>query len=208
MIPHRAATILSGAGSVGKTLLLLQAEIAAAARLPWLGGAVRSGPALFFSAEDALEEIQIRVDEIAEAENIGLDRLNDLHVMNLSDERHAALLAHDKKTGLMVPTSLYERLVLTIREVRPVITCLDNRALIIAGNENDRDVASQSMRILNLLARDTNQAVVMAAHPSVSGANSRTGQSGSTGWFAGGRAAGFLERPKAGERRRKISTAI
>src|SRR5262245_58654138 len=53
-LPMQASTILSGAGATGKTLLMLQLGVACVTGSRWLGGYVRKGPVVFYSAEEPL----------------------------------------------------------------------------------------------------------------------------------------------------------
>ena len=65
---------------------------------------------------------------------------------------------------------------------------LDTVADIFPGNENDRSQVSQFVGLLRRLAIEANCAVIVSAHPSLTGINSGTGLSGSTGWHNGVRA--------------------
>lgn len=188
--------ILTGAGAVGKTLLALQASVACVTGMRWLGTPIKQGPVIFYSAEEPVEEMHLRVDEICEAEGIHLNKLGDLHVIDLNKVINAALIATDKKTSVSKTTDLFLRLDKTMSIIQPVCVWLDNRSLIVTGNENDRDVASFAMRQLQLLAEKHRCAIIMLAHPSQAGENSGTGASGSTGWFNTTRSVVYMSRPK------------
>jgi RecA-family ATPase len=191
LVPFGAVSILSGTGGVGKTLLMLQACVACVAGLTWLGAKVRRGPALFYSAEEPLTELHIRLDEICVAEEIFLDRLPELHLIDLADQPNASLFETNRK-GVLEPTDRFKRLELTIAATRPALVVIDNRGQVVLGNENDRGVASLAMRALQLLAERYGCAIVLLSHPSQAGESTGSGQSGSTAWFATGRSALFL----------------
>jgi RecA-family ATPase len=63
-----------------------------------------------------------------------------------------------------------------------VLIALDTAADMFGGNENDRSQVRQFIGLLRRLAIAGNAAVLLASHPSLSGINSDSGLSGSTGW--------------------------
>ena len=198
LIPMGYSTIFTGAAGVGKTYVALQAAIASAAGLPWLGSPIKKGPSLFYSAEENLDVLHMRTARICFAENIHLDRLDDLHFIDLADVINASLINGDNRTGSARTTDLYTSLDITMGDVKPVSVWLDNRGLLVTGNENDRTIAATAMRAFQLLAGKHDCAVTMLSHPSNAGINSGTGASGSTGWFSGGRSVLNLTTPEEG----------
>src|SRR5690606_36484148 len=67
------------------------------------------------------------------------------------------------------------------------------------GNENDRAQARQFIGMLHGLAIRHDCAVVLLAHPSLSGIQNGTGMSGSTGWHTSVRSRLYLERVYQGD---------
>ena len=67
MIPDKTVTLVSGDGGVGKSVLIEQLGIAAAAGGEWIGTLPEAGPVVFVSAEDELDELHRRVVAIANA---------------------------------------------------------------------------------------------------------------------------------------------
>lgn len=195
LIPFASVTNFTGIGAVGKTLLMLQLCISCVTGTAWLGGSVRKGPALFYSAEEPIEEMHIRCDEITEAENIQLGDVKGLYVIDLSQLDNATLIKGDNRTGTATSTDLFKRLEMNIRILKPVVVILDNRGLIVTGNENDRNIAATAMRLLRLLADKHQCAIILLSHPSNTGKGDGSGASGSTAWFATGRSALNMERP-------------
>jgi RecA-family ATPase len=62
------------------------------------------------------------------------------------------------------------------------LIALDTAADMFAGNENDRSQVRQFIGLLRRLAINGNAAVLLASHPSLTGINTDSGMSGSTGW--------------------------
>src|SRR5207302_2667300 len=56
-LPLRNVGLLSGEGSVGKTILLLQLAVAHVLEKDWLGTLPNPGPAIYLNAEDEEAEI-------------------------------------------------------------------------------------------------------------------------------------------------------
>ena len=190
-------SILTGPGAVGKTLIALQASVACVAGLPWLAAPIKKGPIIFYSAEEPIEEMHIRCDEITEAENIQLNRLDDFHIIDLNKEINAALMTQSEdKKQIVALTDLFHKLDRTIAVLKPVCVWLDNRSLLITGDENNRNLAAFSMRNLQLLAEKHHCAIILLAHPSNEGMNNGTGASGSTAWFNMARSVVYMTKPK------------
>ena len=66
--------------------------------------------------------------------------------------------------------------------LRPKLIVIDTVADTFGGKENDRAQTRQFITMLRGLAIDTGSAVVISAHPSLTGIRSDSGLSGSTGW--------------------------
>ena len=185
----------SGPGGIGKTLACLQAGVACAAGTRWLGRDIRPGPAMFYSAEEPLEEIHTRIDEICEAENLFLDQLqHPFEIIDTSWHPQAELIkvTQTSKGMALEMTPMFHWLKQRAMALKPQVLFIDNRAQVVVGNENDRVVAGFSMRMFGSLAKDTGAAVIVLSHPSMSG--SKTGASGSTQWFNTARSNVFMAR--------------
>jgi RecA-family ATPase len=193
MIPDRTVTIVSGDGGGGKTTLKLQLAVAIAGRCPWLGHNPDSGPVLFVTAEDDEEEIHRRVYAIAKGLNVELSDLVDLHIVPLAGQ-DAVMGAPEGKAALITPTAVFRGLVTLVERVRPRLVILDALADVYAGEENARAQARQFIGLLRGLAIKNKLAVVLIAHPSLSGMASGSGTSGSTAWSNSVRARLYLER--------------
>jgi RecA-family ATPase len=180
--PMRNVSGLSGDGGIGKTLLALQLAVAtASADLQWLGfDILHHGCVLFLSAEDDRDEMHIRLADICEAEGIDLHSLDDTLAF-LHCAGHDVVLATEEK-GRVKPAEAFSRLRKACEKVRPKLLILDPSANLFQVNEVNRNSAITSIALLRGLAIDFDMHVLLLAHPSLSGMNSGSGMSGSTGW--------------------------
>jgi len=196
MIPIPYVTMLAGQGAIGKTLLLLQLALACSTSTQWLGGWVKGGPAIVYSAEEPLRELHTRVDEICEAEHLHLNQLDGLEIADLSRVPDASLTRYDPKTGLWLLTDRYWALDALAEKMKPVLIGIDNRSMIVTGNENDRVGANFTVRNLGMIGERHGCAVMLLSHPSMTGISQGSGTSGSTGWQTAPRSFLYFRRPK------------
>ncbi|CCV06704.1 RecA-family ATPase (modular protein) [Mesorhizobium metallidurans STM 2683] len=194
LIPNGTVTLLGGDGGTGKSLLALQLAVAVTTRRFWINRLPMAGPALVISAEDDKAELHRRLADIARAENITLDDLRQLTLASLAGDN--ALLATLTKSGVLDVSPLYHALDAKIAEQRPKLVILDTLADLYPGNENDRAQARQFIGLLRGIAIRHQCAVVLLAHPSLSGLATGTGTSGSTGWNNSVRSRLYFERIK------------
>ncbi len=180
--PMRNVTGLSGDGGIGKTMLALQLAVATASTdLQWLGlDILRHGRVLFLSAEDDRDEVHIRLADICQAEGINLHSLDETLAF-LHCAGHDVVLATEEK-GRIKPTETFSRLRKACEKVRPKLLILDPSANLFQVNEINRNAAIGCIGLLRGLAIDFEMHVLLTAHPSLSGMNSGSGMSGSTGW--------------------------
>ena len=82
------------------------------------------------------------------------------------------------------------------RNIQPKLIGLDASADIFAGDENNRSQVRQFIGLLRDMAIRANAAVIIVAHPSLTGINSGTGLSGSTAWHNSVRARAYLRPTK------------
>ena len=193
MIPDRAVTIVAGDGGGGKTTLMLQLGAAIAGTRPWLGHNPDSGPVLVVTAEDDEEEIHRRLAAIAKCLTADLSDLAGLHIVPLAGQ-DAVMGAPEGKAAIIAPTAVFRGLVALVERIKPRLVVLDALADVYAGEENARAQARQFIGLLRGLAIKNDLAVVLIAHPSLSGMASGSGTSGSTAWSNSVRARLYLER--------------
>lgn len=179
LVPHRTVTILGGDGGTGKSLLALQLAIACATGGLWAGFPVKRGNALFLSAEDEEEELHRRADDILRAEGRAYRDAGGVTLRSVAGED--ALLAFDSNLAL-VQSALFTELEERAELDAPDLVVIDTLADVYPANENDRAKARQFIGMLRGLALRRNCAVLLLAHPSLSGLSSGSGTSGSTAW--------------------------
>jgi RecA-family ATPase len=191
LFPRRSPSLLSGEGATGKTLLLLQLGVAHVLDRDWLGTLPEPGPFLYFGAEDDTDEIHRRLADILKHYGADFpDLQGNIHLLTFAGED--AVLGHADRTGLVQPTALFERLMKAAIEIKPVLIGIDTSADVFAGNENDRAQVRQFVGMLRKLAMQANAYIIINSHPSLTGINSGSGLSGSTGWHNSVRARAYL----------------
>lgn len=193
LVPSGTVTLLGGDGGTGKSLLALQLAVAVASGGNWLARAVSSGGALFISAEDDKAELHRRLDDVVRAGGLRFEELERLTMRSLAGE-DALLAMQNPKTGVLTASPLFAELDQRIGDERPALVVLDTLADLFPGNENDRAQARQFIGLLRGLAIRHKCAVLLLAHPSLSGLNSGSGTSGSTAWNNSVRSRLYLER--------------
>jgi RecA-family ATPase len=185
LVPHRLplanVTMLNGDGSAGKTTIALQLVVATIRGTDWLGSIVdEPGPAIFFTAEEDKDEIHRRLAAIAEHQAIGLRDLARLHILCMPGSD--TVLGIPDRFGVIHATPLFESLYAAATTIQPTLIVIEAVADVFAGNENDRAQVRQFIALLRRLALTTGAAVMLIAHPSLSGLASGSGTSGSTAW--------------------------
>ena len=192
LVPSNTVTLFMGDGGTGKSLCALQLAASTALERAWLGFPVRPGKAVYLSAEDDKAELHRRLADIVQAEGVTLANLETLTLRSLAGED--ALLATLTRGGALEATGLLDAIDELLERDRPDLLVLDTLADYFPGNENDRAQARQFIGMLRGLAIRHECAVVMLAHPSLSGLNSGSGMSGSTGWNNSVRSRLYLSR--------------
>ena len=189
LIPCKQASLLSGEGSVGKTILELQLCVAHVLGLDWVGCLPEKGPVIYLGAEDDADELRLRLDQIVKHyqacrpnENICFKTLadNGLHLLSFAGED--CVLGVPNRNGQIVATPLYQKLLEAVQDIKPKHIGIDTSADTFGGNEIDRAQVRQYVGMLRKLAISCGGCVVLLSHPSLTGINTGTGLSGSTGW--------------------------
>ena len=194
--PLRNVGLFSGEGAIGKSILLMQLGAAHILAKDWLLTLPEPGPFLYLNAEEEEDELERRFTDVAAHYGTSPAELKDhLHVLALAGQD--AVLGYPDRNGLIRATPLFEKLTEAARKIRPKLIGLDTSADIFAGNENDRSQVRQFISLLRRLAIAADAAVIVAAHPSLTGINSGTGLSGSTAWHNSVRARAYMRPMKA-----------
>lgn len=193
MVPSGTVTLLGGDGGTGKSLLALQLSAAVATGGPWLGRSVAAGPVVDISAEDDDEELHRRLFDVTRAEGLQFTDLDKMVIRSLAG-KDALLATIPAPSAPLKKSKLFDEVSACMVLHKPVLLVLDTLADLFPGNENDRAQARQFIGMLRGLAIEHECAVVLLSHPSLSGMNSGSGTSGSTGWNNSVRSRLYLER--------------
>lgn len=195
MIPSSTVTLLGGDGGSGKSLLamMLAVSVASKSGIKWIGRMPKQGKVLYCGAEDDFDEMHRRLANITEANFVDYMDIAELNFKSLAGE-DALLSISNPKTGTLMPTELWQRISTYVEAERPALVVFDTLADLFGGNENDRALARQFIGQLRGLAIQFKCAVLLLAHPSLSGLSSGSGTSGSTAWNNSVRSRLYLER--------------
>ena len=148
------------------------------------------GRCLYYGAEDGLDELHRRLDQIRRESGLSWGDLADLHLKSLAGEN--ALLSN-LDHGIIKRTELCEKLETRIRELGAIASIIDTSADVFGGDEINRSQVRQFVGLLVGIALRNNCTVILLAHPSLSGMASGSGTSGSTGWHNSVRSRMYLE---------------
>jgi RecA-family ATPase len=181
-ILRRQVTLFSGEGAIGKSLLLMQLLCATVLGRDWIGSMPEPGPIIYLAGEEEEDELWKRVDDILKFYGEEYQELdaNGFYITSYAGEDMT--LARFDRNGNIEPTLRYDRLYEQACDIKPAIVALDTLSDIYGGNENDRVQVSAFVSLLRKIAMDADCAVIVNAHPSLSGSNSGSGLSGSTAW--------------------------
>ena len=194
-IPQGQVTMLSGDGGIGKSLLSQQLMTAVALGRDWLGLTVTPRKALALFLEDDEAELQRRQEGINRSYDCAFADLEN-NMAWISMVGVGAEFADFSQYGAPQPSGAYHRLVATAIEFGAGLVVLDSLHDIFSGNEINRYQARWFIRLLQDLAQGIDGAVVLTAHPSLSGLSSGSGTSGSTAWNNAVRSRLYLHRPE------------
>lgn len=190
-IPDRQATLLTGKGAAGKSLVSQQQCTCVAMGLPFLGVETIQAPALYITCEDDADELHRRQKAICAALNVPLAQLSGrLHLLSLQGEMGNELATFEMD-GRMRVAPRFEQIVAACRDLGIRFLVLDNTAHLFTGNENDRHQVAAFINLCNRLALAIDGAVVIVGHPNKAGDS----YSGSTAWENQVRSRLFMEIP-------------
>jgi RecA-family ATPase len=189
--PLRNVSLFGGEGGIGKTILLMQLGGASVLGKDWVQTLPEVGPFLYFNAEDEEPELRRRLAAIAKHYGASLSELErDYHIV--SRFAKDAVLGYADRNRLIRPTALFEELKQAAHDIQPTLIGLDTSADVFGGNEIDRTQVRQFIGLLRALAIAGNSGVILSTHPSLTGASSGSGLSGSTAWHNSVRARAYL----------------
>jgi RecA-family ATPase len=181
-IPMLNVSLVSGEGSIGKSLLLMQLSAAVVLGKDWIGTLPTPGPVLYMSCEEGDDEVRRRMEAVAVHFGSSRAELIERGLRVLSFAGKDAILGQADRNGVVRPTPLFAQLRRDALQLRPKLIVLDAAADIFGGKENDRAQTRQFITLQRGLAIEVEAAVVMVAHPSLTGIATDTGLSGNTAW--------------------------
>jgi RecA-family ATPase len=196
---HRATGIYAPPGT-GKTLSMQLLCTAAAIGKLWLGLPVRQCKSVLLYCEDDLKEMHERQDAINRFYGVTFD---DLGLMRWLPRlgKDNVMMTFEQGRGTL--TTLFHNVLAEVKAFGAQLVIFDTLSDVFAGSEIDRNQARQFVQQCPaLIAREIGGAVVCCAHPSLTGMNSasgNSGNSGSTAWPAAFRSHLYLEVPKAAD---------
>lgn len=204
LIPMRVVTLYYGDGGTGKTLTAMQLIAATALKLDWFGRQVeKPGPTLLYTAEDEADELHRRFAAIVAREGRQLRDLEGVQVIPMAGLD--ATLATQNASGGLSMTAQFEKLKKAVETHEPRLVVIDPASDVFAGDEIKRVQVRQFVQKLAKLALDNDCAVLLLAHPSLSGLTSGRGTSGSTAWSNSARSRLYLEMDKDDPDRRVLT---
>lgn len=200
-VPDKVVTLLSGDGGTGKSLLAMQLATCCALGLPFMGMELARRKVLYLAAEDDIDELHRRQRDINAGCGIDFADLDEqLWFRTLKgDEAVLATVKQSQRTLDGTPTYANLKQFCINNGIQLLI--VDTVADTFGGNEIDRQQVTKYVRLLETIARETNGAVIILAHPGVSGLASGSGISGSTAWRNAVRSVIYMRRPTDDEAR-------
>jgi RecA-family ATPase len=182
-IPMNHVTALYGDGGLGKTLLAQQLATSAATGKPWLGLPVRQVRSFGLLCEDHADDLHLNQDRINGACWIDYSQLGDLRLWPSVGFDNLLMTFDGKESSKGNLTAFFARLLDEVRKFGARFVVLDTAADLFGGNENIRSQVRQFVaNACGRIAREIGGAVLLCAHPSLSGMASGSGSSGSTAW--------------------------
>ncbi|MFN3226599.1 MAG: AAA family ATPase [Hyphomicrobiales bacterium] len=180
-IPFLKVTALYGDGGTGKTLLALMLAVSVALGHDFLGMKVKQGRVYALLGENDETDTHIALADICRHYGVALGDLRGRARIASRSGFDNILMHFAKGTGHH--TELFNQLLVEVTEFDADLIILETAADLFGGNENVRGEVRQFIAgCCEALAKAANAAVVLCAHPSMTGLRSGDGTAGSTAW--------------------------
>lgn len=157
ILPLGALALLTGREKSGKGLLSIDLCASVALGEPFLGRAVREGPAIYCAAEENVRDVRERI-----AGRVGSERKAPFYVLPLDGSTGDRLRLNDAE-GM-------NRLIAMIERLRPVVLVLDVLRELHDLAEDSSDEMGPLLRPLREIAHTTDTAIVLTHHQNKGGA--------------------------------------
>lgn len=184
---------LYGVAGARKTDFILQALMAASAGLPFCGYPTSHYVTIGLFCEDTEEELVRRIDRIAAFYGRTRADFTGFYFASLVGCEHTEFASFE--FGRLVVEEAFQLFEKQIAEITAGLVALDTIADFFGGDEVKRREVSQFLRLLNGACFRNHCTIIGSRHPSRSGRNSGTFESGSTGWEGKERARLHLRDP-------------
>ena len=181
MIPMQNVMMLSGDGGVGKSIVALQLLVACALGRQWLGRQTRPCKAFGLFCEDDADELHRRLEAICRHYDANLGDLENLQLCSRVGLENT-LMEWKSAWEAGETTWLHAQIMNHMLQFGAQVGVFDSLHDVFSGDEIRRGQARQFIQGLREIAREIDGAVLITAHPSLTGRNTGTGESGSTGW--------------------------
>ena len=205
-IPDDEGTLFSGDGGTGKTFLMQQVAVYVATGSGELIGNVdRPSPVLFWTAEDTLQILDERFQNIEQSRHIascGGWAHEGLANIKCRDVLGAALWVADRDNPAGKATPAIDALVTDIRSSGARLVVLDNASNLFQANPNDTVQVTAFATELRRIARENHCAIVLLAHVNAETASTKFGPinktySGTVAWNNAFRSRMFIRKMPA-----------
>lgn len=169
MMPLLKATLLTGRGGVGKSLLAQLLATCTAVGVPFLGMRTRQATAAYISWEDDAEELWRRQEAICAIMGVPLADLGGkLHLISMTEQPDSLLVTFDAAGNRTVTSRGLQVEAFAVDHALGFLA-LDNASHLMGGDHNAvKDVAGFA-HWLNKLAQRIGGAVMLLHHPNKSG---------------------------------------
>lgn len=192
--------MVAGDGGIGKSLLMQQLATCACLGRAWLGLRVEPVKAMVLACEDDEGELFRRqttinlelscdMDEIAEAGLVVMPRVGEDN----------ALMRFDRRTWKMTATDWLSQLRVDTARFGVQLVIIDTATQTFIGNQNDETQVMEFVTVLRKWAIEMNGAVILTKHPSMSGRNNGSGESGNVAWNNSVRSRFYMHKDKGGD---------
>jgi len=195
LVPEGQVTMLGGDGGLGKSLIAIQLLAACALGKSWLGYPVRPCKAIGIFCEDDRDELHRRFADVLRHYGASFGDLESLTLLCRAGQDNL-LMEFGDQWSAGEPTPFCTRIETLARDSGAELLALDSLHDFFGGNENARPQARQFVGSLRTIAMVMRGAVLLTAHPSLSGRNSGSGEAGSTAWNNAVRSRLYLTAPR------------
>jgi len=185
LIPRGVATLLSGHGGIGKTMLALIQLAHVACNRAWAGFAVEQGRCVFVSLEDDAATVRYTLSLICKVYGLDTSTLRRNLVIVDGSDGDGSLVVEHSASGVrkIVPTANMHALRELVRGATLIV--IDNASDAFDADENSRRQVRTFIRALALLARENNAGLILISHVDKQAAKfgaQGNSYSGSTAW--------------------------